>query len=64
MTKHVADRRAPSDGGRIVAFAGIARRTGEEGSHPASQALARRPRKADGAKRLAQFLRIARGAES
>jgi hypothetical protein len=64
MTKHLADRRTPTDGGRLVAFAMIARRSDTEGGHPAAQALVRRARGGGAAQRLAQFLRIARGRET
>lgn len=64
MTKHVADRRSPSDGSRTAAFAAIARRTGEEGSHPATRAAVRRATEAATPARTRAFLRIARGREA
>jgi hypothetical protein len=58
MTRHLADKRAPSDGGRIRAFLRIAR---GEGDRP-WQALWRSPRPAPAAaRRTAEFLRIDRG---
>ncbi|MGA0539743.1 hypothetical protein [Neotabrizicola sp. VNH66] len=52
MSRHLADKRQTTSGGRVKAFLRIARE-GRETWH--------RPRKAAGASRLAQFLRIARG---
>jgi len=60
MTRHLADHRAPSAGGRTQRFVQIERREAAAGPHPAVRAaLARRP--AAGTRRLAEFLRIARG---
>lgn len=64
MTKHVADRRAPTDGGRTAAFLRIARRSGEEGSHPAARAALRSRVEGTSRRAVAQFLRIARGREA
>jgi hypothetical protein len=52
MTKHVADQRKTSTGGRVKHFLRLAR---------AERATWHKPRPAAGASRLAQFLRIARG---
>ena len=52
MSKHLADRRAPSKGGRVRAFMKIAR-TMREGWHRTEGAPSNR--------RLVEFLRIARG---
>lgn len=64
MTRHIADRRAPSEGARARRFVEVERRLGEEGSHPASQALTRRPKDHDNARRVQEFLRIERGVEA
>ena len=52
MTKHLADKRKISTGGRTRAFMQIAR---------AARETFHRPREAAGPNRLLQFLRIARG---
>lgn len=64
MTKHIADRRAPTDGSRTAAFLGIARRAGEEGSHPAARAALKGRTGGQSRRALAQFLRIERGREA
>ena len=52
MSRHLADKRKPSSGGRLKAFLRI-ERSDRDGWH--------RPHTASGATRLMQFLRIARG---
>ena len=52
MSKHLADRRAPSKGGRVRAFMKIARRM-RDGWHRTEGAPTNR--------RVVEFLRIARG---
>jgi len=52
MTKHLADRRAPSKGGRVRAFMKLARSL-REGWHRTEAAPSNR--------RVVEFLRIARG---
>lgn len=64
MTRHLADRRAPSAGARARRFMEVERKQGDEGSHPASQALTRRPKDRDDARRVQEFLRIERGVEA
>ncbi|MFN6979452.1 MAG: hypothetical protein ACK4OP_15075 [Gemmobacter sp.] len=64
MTKHIADRRAPSAGTRVAAFAAIARREGGAGSHPSTQAILRRPQGEQSPTKVAHYLRIARGREA
>jgi hypothetical protein len=59
MTRHLADHRRPSEGGRVKHFLRIAR---VEVS-TLWQALARRPR-ATGNRRMVEYARIARGRES
>ncbi|WP_149141926.1 hypothetical protein [Gemmobacter caeruleus] len=57
MTKHMADKRKPSDGGRVKRFMQIAR----EGSR-VWEALWRKPAAVPvGNRRAAEFLRIDRG---
>lgn len=52
MSRHLADKRQITSGGRVKAFLRIARE-GRDTWH--------RPHRAPGASRLTQFLRIARG---
>lgn len=52
MSRHLADKRTPSTGGRLRAFLRLAR-AGRDTWH--------RPHTASGGGRLQQFLRIARG---
>jgi hypothetical protein len=52
MSKHLADKRAPSTGSRVKQFLRLSR-TKRETWH--------RPHTASGSSRLIQFLRIARG---
>ena len=61
MTRHIADNRAGSTGGRIVPFTAIARRMAPEGSHPAALALLRRRATVASSRRTTEYLRIARG---
>lgn len=62
MTRHIADRRSPPEPSRVKQFMELARRDGSEGSHPATQALLRRPRSgSQTARRMKEFLRIERG---
>lgn len=64
MARHVADKRAPSDGGRVKAFVAVERRQGAEEGHPAVKALAQREQTRGSGARVRQFLRIARGREA
>jgi hypothetical protein len=58
MTRHLADKRAPSDGGRVKSFLRIARAEGDR----FWQSLWRSPRPvAAESRRTAEFLRIDRG---
>jgi hypothetical protein len=60
MSRHVADKRtAPSQ--RPLRFLEIEKRSGEEGTHPATRQVLRADRSHGGGKRLAEFLRIERG---
>lgn len=64
MSRHLADRREPSDGGRAKHFAEVERQLGAAGAHPAAKALhARAQSRLDGA-RLKEFTRIERGREA
>lgn len=62
MSRHPIDHRTPSDGGRVKQFVRLARELGGEGSHPAVQALTRRPagRVAKNVK-VAEYARIGHG---
>ncbi len=61
MTRHLADKRAPSDGGRVKEFLRIARAEGDR----FWQALWRKPRPVVvESRRTAEFLRIDRGRRS
>lgn len=58
MSKHLADRRQPSEGGRVKHFLTIAR----EGGSSVWMRLYRRPRVTDAAgRRVVEFARIDRG---
>jgi hypothetical protein len=65
MSKHAADKRKSSDGGRVKAFVAVERRVTEEGSHAAVQEVLRRPAERGEQNRRAQeFMRIERGIEA
>lgn len=64
MTKHVADKREPSNGTRVKAFVAVERRSGPEGSHPAVQATTRTMGPGDDPRRVQEFVRIERGREA
>ncbi|MEI4488104.1 hypothetical protein V8J36_18075 [Frigidibacter sp. MR17.14] len=62
MSRHLVDKRSPSDGGRMKHFVAAERRSGPEGSHPAVMTKLREPKLvAGGTRRMKEFLRIARG---
>lgn len=62
MSRHLADHRAKSDGGRLKNFYRIEKTGGEEGdSSQASHALHKRPLSRAGAGRIENYLRIERG---
>lgn len=61
MSRHLADHNAPSDGGRVRHFVDVERKQGDEGTHPASKALRRRPQARNTVRRTEEFLRIDRG---
>ena len=64
MSRHVADRRAPSKGGRTEHFAEVERSHGAEGSHPAAKAVHERAQTRSTGARLKEFTRIERGQEA
>ena len=62
MSRHPTDHRAPSGGNRMKRFAEVERASGQEGSHPAAQALNRRPAsRAETNIKVEEFIRIERG---
>lgn len=61
MSRHVADRRKPDQGGRLKNYLDVERSTGEEGSHPSTRMLHERPSGRSAATRLREFARIERG---
>ncbi|MCV2867334.1 hypothetical protein OEW28_01665 [Defluviimonas sp. WL0002] len=63
MSRHLADHREASEGGRLKNYVEVERTHGE-GRHPASKAVHERPATRDDAKKLREFLRIERGIES
>lgn len=60
MTRHLSDKRAPSDGGRLKHFLRIARQGGEGLWHGLWKAPRHKP--AEG-RRVVEYVRIARGRE-
>jgi hypothetical protein len=64
MPKHILDRQAPDDGTRAERFAEIERQSRAEGSHPAAKTLVRRPRLRDDGRKLGEFVRVERGAQT
>jgi hypothetical protein len=60
MTRHVADKRAVQSQ-RPLRFLEIEKRTGEEGTHPATRAIHSRQADSSMTRRIAEFLRIERG---
>jgi hypothetical protein len=61
MSRHVADRRKPDQGGRLKNYLAVERSAGEEGSHPATRVLHERPADRSATARLREFARIERG---
>ena len=61
MSRHIADRREPDQGGRLKNYVELERSMGEPGSHPASRGLHERPASRSDAMRLREFARIERG---
>ncbi len=61
MTKHLADHRTPSTGGRVKAFLSIAR----DRSESAWRGVWQRPYdRADESRRLVEYVRIEKGREA
>ncbi|MFN3973517.1 MAG: hypothetical protein ACK4GO_18530 [Gemmobacter sp.] len=63
MTRHLADKRGPSEGGRLVNFLRISRGAGEGAPGDGVwRALWKAPRRAPAeGRRVVEYLRIARG---
>ena len=62
MAKHPIDRpRTTDDGLKAEHYAEIERQSGDEMKHPKVEALSRRPQSGDEARRVQEFVRIARG---
>jgi len=61
MSKHLADHRTASDGGRARNFVTLEKQRGAEGRHPATVALITRPVERSDTRRVQEFLRIERG---
>ena len=61
MSRHVADHRPTSDGGRTRHFLDVEMAKGAEGSHPAAKTLHERAATRSDSARLKEFLRIERG---
>lgn len=61
MSKHVADRRKTSDGGRLKNYVEVEKTHGEEGSHPAVKALHERPAERNKSSKMREYTRIERG---
>ncbi len=64
MSRHLTDNRTKADGSRLKPFTAIERNQGEDGTHPASKALLKRSDGATTSRRVAEFVRIARGEEA
>ncbi len=65
MSRHIADQRAVTDGGRVKNFLTLDRTHGGEENHPAVQNLSRRAHsRADENRRMVEFMRIERGRET
>ncbi len=61
MSRHVADRIKPDDGGRLKNYVEVERTTGEEGSHRATRSVHERPASRSDTARLREYARIERG---
>lgn len=61
MSRHLADHRAQTDGGRLKHFYRIEKAGSGDGGHEASRILHKRPLARDGAGRMEHYLRIERG---
>ncbi|WP_284164502.1 hypothetical protein [Frigidibacter sp. SD6-1] len=61
MSRHLADHRAQSDGGRLKHFYRIEKTGDADGVHPSSRALHKRPLGREGPSRVENFVRIERG---
>lgn len=63
MSRHIADRIKPDDGGRLKNYVKVEKVMGAEGSHPATRALHERPAGRSETARLREYARIERGRE-
>lgn len=61
MSRHIADHRNQSDGGRLRAFYQIEKEGGQDAVHPTSRDLHKRPLARLGTRRVENYLRIERG---
>lgn len=61
MSRHLADHRGQTGGGRLKHYYRIEKTGHGEGSHATSRSLHKRPLARDGAGRLGHYLRIERG---
>jgi hypothetical protein len=61
MSRHIADKRKPDEGGRLKNYLAVERGTGAEGSHPATRLVHERPASRSETTRLREFARIERG---
>jgi len=64
MSRHIADHRAQSDGGRLKAYLQIDRTGGDETVHPKVRELHKRPASRKSAARVTQYVRIEREGEA
>jgi len=61
MSRHLADHRAQTDGGRLKHFYRIEKTAGGDGSHEAARMLHKRPLSRDATGRTGHYMRIERG---
>ncbi len=61
MSRHLADHRSQSDGGRLKHFYRIEKAEGGDSNHDAGRMLHKRHLARAGARRLEHYLRIERG---
>ncbi|WP_343080326.1 hypothetical protein [Ostreiculturibacter nitratireducens] len=64
MSRHPVDHRDPPEGGRVEHYVDIERKSGEEGSHPASKEVSKRPVDRSKSRRTEEFVRIEKGRET
>lgn len=62
MSRHPVDHRAAPEGGRVEHYVEIERTSGDEGSHPASKEIAKRPvERPEKSRRTKEYVRIEKG---